>query len=101
MSGQLSISWHYAAHGAEVYWIEEEGTLIAWALLFYLAPYERGAYFYVRRTHRRQGYGKKLAEVIRANHPRFRIRAYPWDEISRKFFRQFSTFKTARGYSLE
>lgn len=101
MSHELSISWNYAPYGAEVYWIEEGGMLVAWALLFYTAPYERGVYFYVRRTHRRQGYGKKLATTIRAAHPRMRIRSYPWDKTSSKFFQQFPTFKTARGYRLE
>lgn len=76
---------------------KEGNILLGWALVFPGGLPQRSAHFYVRKTHRGQGIGKMLMTEVLDSHKK--IRVFPHDRTSAKFFKTFRKSVTTNRYN--
>lgn len=80
MSRALRRSRKYNWISGKCYIILEKNKIIAWSIVYQ----DEQAYFYTRKTHRKMGYGSRLAEEIKKDYPS--IIGVKHDNISKIFF---------------
>lgn len=74
-------------YDAKVCLAKEDDILIGWALLYSDGRRIPNGHFYVRKTHRRRGVGKRLMSEALAVSPK--IKVYPHDRRSGIFFAEY------------
>lgn len=80
---------------ARVFWIEDGGQIVSWALVFaYSANRKKTAYFYTRKTHRHRGLATKLMREVTKRYPS--VEVHPHDERASGFFGKFKTRQIRR-----
>lgn len=63
----------------------DQDIIVGWALVFSGYIDSLNAYFFVRTTERRKGYGTIIANVVSSLYGP-KVHVDPWDDRSRKFF---------------
>lgn len=72
--------------------LDEQETILGWALLFENRVGRFESYYFVDGDHRRRGIGRRLAEQVRAMKPRHKVLVRPHDGVSYSFFSNFPRF---------